>query len=89
MWTLARSQEKFARIEIGRDHAGAFGDEIFRNRAADAAALLFPVDWPIEAMACVTPVLGVPLRVDFRGHRGWRHRQGSWRPLPVDMRALS
>ena len=52
---------------LGEDavYVGPLGDAAKGALLADAAALLFPVDWPepfglvmIEAMACATPVIG-------------------------------
>jgi glycosyltransferase involved in cell wall biosynthesis len=68
---LPRSQQKFFKQQVEPNVDGdriRFVGEISENRKAEflgnAAALLFPIDWPepfglvmIEAMACGTPVI--------------------------------
>ncbi|MGY4284079.1 glycosyltransferase involved in cell wall biosynthesis [Bradyrhizobium sp. LM2.7] len=66
----------------GVEYVGEIDERTKGAFLGDAAALLFPIDWPepfglamIEAMACGTPVLGIPLR--FRsGDHGAGHDRG-------------
>jgi glycosyltransferase involved in cell wall biosynthesis len=68
--------------EPGVEFIGEINEHQKTQFLGDAQALLFPVDWPepfglstIEAMACGTPVPGVPLRLGAGDHRGRPHRR--------------